>query len=422
MNLYLLPLSSPLHDKTLLNKALLPFFLAMQTDMELTCLSLEDRDDTPLPSPCAFFIATGGSENLFLRCHGLCKAPYILISYPLHNSLAAAMEIIARLQQRRQSFLHFHLPLAFDPEYYRNMAADMEKFIQAPPRPSTGSSICQTGSFVCPPRPENDPSHIKAGVRGMNIGLIGGVSDWLIASEVDTQAVSRQYECRFLPIATEEVLTRFKQEQIPGANGEPALSEALYRALRKICEKYRLHALTVKCFDLIGPCHTTACLALARLNDCGVPAGCEGDIPALFSMLLVRAFANRPAFMANPAEADEHGDPETGFRPYVVFAHCTAPLSMGVSHRYMTHFESGKGVGIKAVFPTGRYTLFKCYGPLLDRFLICSGRIAENMNEAARCRTQVKFVFDRVEDYRHYLNSGCGNHVILFADHARTPA
>lgn len=50
MNLYLLPLSSPLHDKTLLNKALLPFFLAMQTDMELTCLSLEDRDDTPLPS------------------------------------------------------------------------------------------------------------------------------------------------------------------------------------------------------------------------------------------------------------------------------------------------------------------------------------------------------------------------------------
>ena len=46
---------------------------------------------------------------------------------------------------------------------------------------------------------------------------------------------------------------------------------------------------------------TTGCLALALLNDEGIPAGCEGDLQSIFTLLIAKTLTGQAGFMANPA-------------------------------------------------------------------------------------------------------------------------
>ena len=183
-------------------------------------------------------------------------------------------------------------------------------------------------------------------------------------------------------------------------------SRDMEKALMKLVEKYRLTALTVKCFDLLDSCRTTACLALARLNDDGIVSGCEGDIPALWTMMAVYARRGKVPFMANPSSSDRE-------RLRVDFAHCTVPTSMTESFTLPTHFESGIGVGIAGILPTGRYSVVKIGGRRLDRFYGAEGTVTANTKIVQRCRTQVSFRFDSPEDFDRFFANRLGNHIVL---------
>ena len=50
----------------------------------------------------------------------------------------------------------------------------------------------------------------------------------------------------------------------------------VYGGCQRLIEKYKLDAITVRCFELINYVPTTGCLALAILNTEGIPAACEG--------------------------------------------------------------------------------------------------------------------------------------------------
>lgn len=64
----------------------------------------------------------------------------------------------------------------------------------------------------------------------------------------------------------------------------------LYNVIKQIIQDNEINSLSIKCFDIIGTCKTTACLALSLLNDNGLVSGCEGDIPTLWSMIIARSF------------------------------------------------------------------------------------------------------------------------------------
>jgi L-fucose isomerase-like protein len=123
-----------------------------------------------------------------------------------------------------------------------------------------------------------------------------------------------------------------------------------------------LQGLTIRCFDLLTAVHNTGCLALARLNSEGLVAGCEGDVPAMLSMMIARSLLGVSGFQANPARID----PESG---EMLFAHCTIPFNLVERYEYDTHFESGIGVGIHGEFPEGPVTVFKLSGRM-DRFFV----------------------------------------------------
>lgn len=258
-------------------------------------------------------------------------------------------------------------------------------------------------------------------LKQARLGLLGAPSDWLIASRVDTRAVRRNWGCRVVPIPLEEVKAARKSEKISwledimkGTKGPPqrVIREAarFYPALKRIIKKHRLDAFTLRCFDLLKATGNTPCLALSRLNDEGIPAGCEGDLPALFSMLLGSYLTGSPALMANPAFINRE-------RNEMVFAHCTVPLKLTTSFSLMSHFESGRSVGIRGKLPLGRCVVFKAGGSDLSRYFVSRGNILENLTRPNMCRTQVRIHLD--EDIMEYLARPLGNHLVIIpGDHA----
>lgn len=343
------------------------------------------------------FVRTGGTEGLFLqefpsRPKG---GTFYLLASGTSNSLAASMEILSFLTQQglKGEILHGST------EYLRERIATLEKVAAA-----------------------------KDFLNGKRLGVVGEPSDWLISSGCDRKAVLDKAGIEVLDIPMSELLAEFEKlspastaelEKVPCREGtlekvKSSLEGAdrIYRALKELIKRYRLDGLTLRCFDLLTSVGNTGCLALARLNSEGYVATCEGDIPAMLSMLFARALTGGSGFQCNPSRMD----PSKG---EIVFAHCTLPLSMARSYSFDTHFESGIGVGIHGEIPEGPVTLFKLSGNL-GRHFAAKAELKANSYELNLCRTQVLLRLDEprlIGDY--FLKKPIGNHHILLpGDHA----
>jgi L-fucose isomerase-like protein len=108
----------------------------------------------------------------------------------------------------------------------------------------------------------------------------------------------------------------------------------------------------VRCFDLVKRLKNSGCYALSRLNDEGVPAGCEGDLQSMFSLYLAYLLSGQTAFMANIADVDAAAR-------RIGVAHCMCPL-MAPSYA-SSHFESGSASGSRHD-SGGDCTLFRLRG------------------------------------------------------------
>jgi len=139
------------------------------------------------------------------------------------------------------------------------------------------------------------------------------------------------------------------------------------------------------------------------LNDEGIVAGCEGDIPALISMVILHYLTNEPVFMANPSSIDID-------KNEIILAHCTLPLNMPDEFYLKTHFESGLGVGIKGVVGEGEATIFKLSRDGKEYF-VSGGKMIENLNSENLCRTQIRFRMN--EGVKYFLQNSLGNHHLL---------
>ena len=331
------------------------------------------------------YVRTGGAEGIFkallpeMLARGIER--YYLLTSGKSNSLAASLEILSYLRQQGLKGEVLHGADAYVAERIRLLAS---------------------------------VQNARARLKDMRVGVIGQPSDWLIASRADPIALLDKLGVRMVEVPMEELLV-----EIDKAAGEPAPAEQemarkvrdaypgavkIYNALKVLVERHRLDAFTLRCFDLLTTVGNTGCLALSCFNSEGVPASCEGDVPALVSMMISHALTGVSGFQANPAQIDA----KTG---RVLFAHCTIPFNMVEDWQFDTHFESGIGVGIHGVFPEGPVTVFKVSGDL-KRHFIAEGELIGNQYEPNLCRTQVILQL-KPEDARYFLTDPIGNHHII---------
>ncbi len=335
------------------------------------------------------YVRTGGTEGIFKRLLPTLMAqtrqPFYLLTSGKSNSLAASLEILSFLRQQgiQGEILH-------------------------------GSQAYITGRIGVLAR----VAEARQQLAGKRLGIIGQPSDWLISSAADRDAVRQRLGIELVEIPMSELLTAIAAtaEEMPQEHtDDQRIAQALpganriYEALKGVIRKYELSGFTLRCFDLLTAVHNTGCLALAKLNSEGYVAGCEGDVPAMLSMMIVRALTGVSGFQANPATID----PETG---QLLFAHCTIPFDMVQRYEFDTHFESGIGVGIRGYMQEGAVTLFKVSGDL-SRHFIGEGTLVRNQAEPDLCRTQQVIQLADPSQATYFLTDPIGNHHIIAPGH-----
>ncbi len=387
------------------------------------------------------YVRTGGTEGIFRQVfEGHEGARVRLLTSGQSNSLAASMEILSWLNQQGLDGEIIHGSI-------KEIANELMRYYPSSAR--------------------NTPSLVKrfSGrkmLAGKRYGIIGKPSDWLISSAVDYAKARKTFGVELIDIPISELLSAVSSQEALGAatRGRPwprewegpaasaveGMSEAkvvapsaswpqalkalnnpkygksltekdmegalqIYEALKQLIAKYHLDGFTLRCFDLLTAVHNTGCLALALLNSEGYIATCEGDIPAMLSMAIVRTKYGKSGFQVNLSRIAGGN---------FLFAHCTVPLDMVADYCYDTHFESGIGVAIHGQLPVGPARLFKL-GADLEHCIDERVNIIDNPYGDNLCRTQVvvRGWADRdkevgKEALRNYmLHEPLGNHHIL---------
>ena len=322
-------------------------------------------------------VLTGGTEAKFIQLveEGLVdlRKPIYLMVSGHSNSLAASLEILSYIRQNKG--VGKVMMNATDTEI---------------------DELIETADLT--PAPTDTILHSSQHLR---LGVVGFPSDWLISSKVDYQQVLDRMNCELVDIPIEEMTSLGEVD--PGMKG----AEAIYARLKELVEKNNLQGVTLRCFDLLTTVKNTGCIALSKLNDEGIPAACEGDIPTLLTMMICKRVTGELCFQVNPARIQANGE--------MLFAHCTLPLGMTEKHEYTTHFESGIGVAIHGDLPTGDYTLVKMSGDM-KRLLAVDVELERCQFEPNLCRTQVWIKADpQVSQY--FLTSPIHNHHVLIKGH-----
>lgn len=249
----------------------------------------------------------------------------------------------------------------------------------------------------------------------INLGVVGKPSDWLISSNVDYQKLLTLYKINLIDLPIKELENNYHliKESVSSSfkdfnRDELNKTEKVYLALKKMVYDYHLSGLTVRCFDLLTSLKTTSCLALSKLNQEGIVSSCEGDIPTLVSMLIVKKLTGLSSFQANPSKIDVKNNT-------MIFAHCTLPLDMVTSYKLMTHYESKIGVAVKGELRENQeITIFKLASNL-EEYYVAKGKIIRNLNYENLCRTQIEI---QVDDVNYFLTHPFGNHhLIIYSDH-----
>lgn len=329
-----------------------------------------------------FFVQTGGSEIYFKDAYLSYLEPYLILARKENNSLAASMEIVSFLQsQSKRAFLLF---------------GDEEE---------VGEKLLRFARFY----------EAKKKLGNMRLGVIGKPSDWLIASNVDPISLKRKWGISLVNIPYKKLIAEIEKGDVADdprvlAMGKKSrrkddlrFSLVIHQALRSICKQYGLDGFTLRCFDLVKKYQQTACLGFGLLNDDLIVSGCEGDVPAMLSMVFAKVLWGEPAFMANPATFDLKNRQAT-------YAHCTIPLSMCKDYRLDTHFESDHGIGIAGTMKLEDVTCYKIK-PDLSRIRAKEGKIVAAPFKKNMCRTQIEVVFDEAID--EMISNPFGNHMVF---------
>ena len=352
-------------------------------------------------------VGTGGSEGLILNYVQQLqksmskKVPLLLFSHPDLNSLPAALETRAKLVSDGFPTYLFHMP-------EKQKLMSLFKVLK---------------------------SRIELDIEKRQLGIIGEPSDWLVASNMQsikgrTSVWGIKFNSHIIPLqelidsflelkAKPELAVELANEIFDSQNpawihinekkikGELNNNVLVSIALKNLLIKYNLFGVTVRCFELLQH-NVTGCLALSYMNDIGTTAACEGDIPSLITMQIMRSLTKKPSFMANPIHFENNS---------LFLAHCTAPRKILSDYILRTHFESGLGVAIAGNLANEDepWTISRVnlYNDTVNAEKVKIKNVPWKEKSEKRCRTQVEVIFESREKLNRFLNETSGNHHIL---------
>jgi L-fucose isomerase-like protein len=247
-------------------------------------------------------------------------------------------------------------------------------------------------------------------LHGSRAGLIGTVSEWLVASDVTAETLRRRFGIDLIGIPWETLpdyskedpdialLNRFGDQKAEGMEDAARVLPVLRRAL----QSRGLAAIAVECFSLVQERKVTACLAFAQLNSEGTVATCEGDIASMAGMMAGKALTGSVPWMANTTLLTEKT---------LILSHCTAPFDMVSQVKLPSHYETGWSLAVDGEITARDVTVYR-FSENLDRVFIAEGRVVSRPHMEDACRTQVEIELPE-ETLRVLRERPLGNHLLL---------
>lgn len=393
MELYLIVFTAGIYKAEQIYRNHQELLMALEKHFTLHLVSYNEADTIPNGTYKMAFIADGEVEDKVLANFSLFPYPITLLADGLYNSLPAAMEIAASIRSKNL----------------------LVKIIHGSTQEMVRQVLIHHRSFQA-----------KHALRGKRIGVMGAPAPWLVSSHVDYLLASQRWGVDYIDIPMKEIYKRFYNitddrigvEASVFAGRAKACQDIvpedllramrLYKAVRQLCDELHLDAVTLACDALIHQLNTTGCVALSLLNNEGIPAGCEGDLQAIMTMLMAKVLTGGPGFMGNVSFVYEEQNE-------ILLAHCSIATKMAEEYILRDHFDKRAGVAVQGLLHEGDVTLFKCGGECLDEYYVSEGYLCENTNLAHSCRTQLRLRLDRPVGY--FLTNPLGNHHILLQGH-----
>ena len=393
MDLYLLIFTTGTYIAEQTYESHKELFIALEKHFTLHLVNYTKAETIPSNAYKMGFIGSGGVEDKVIQNFSSFSYPITLLTDGLNNSLAAALEVSACFGYKDMKVRIIHGSI---PEMVEQVLIHHRAFAA------------------------------KRSLKGKRIGVIGTPAPWLVASHVDYLLASQRWGVTYVDIPIEEVFKRFyaiTDDEIGMqasifANRAKACQDTtpddllramrLYKAVKDVCAEQKLDAVTLSSDQCISQLNATGNVTSALLTDEGIPAGGEGDLQTIMTMLMAYAITGKPTFMGNPSFIDRK-------RNELILAHCSVPTKMVDEFIIRDHFETGRGIGLQGLMHEGDITLFKCGGECLDEYYVSEGYLVENTNLISACRTQFRLKMNKPVDY--FLNNPIGNHHVLIQGH-----
>lgn len=344
----------------------------------------------------AYLITSGGIERMISESAKNVALPIFLLANSSDNSFAAACEVLPKLKSMGK-----RAKLIFSEKIDKPAVREITQI--------------------------DENLGVIHKLRRTRLGLIGKPSPWLVSICTDFQLIKDRIGPQIVQVDLSELVKEVEKIPLSEARKisdeflssvskrvEPTEMEVvqaakIYLGLKNLVKTHNLDAFSIRCFDLITALDNTGCLAVSKMIDEGVIAGCEGDIDTTLTMLILHYLTNEPVWLANTCSINRAKNTLT-------FAHCTiATRLLGDAPKVTlrSHFESGKGVSIQgALKPGQKVTIARLGGLKMDKMVIATGTIRQSdMGHKHMCRNQAEVRLNgKVEAF---INNLLGNHVAI---------
>lgn len=187
---------------------------------------------------------------------------------------------------------------------------------------------------------------------------------------------------------------------------EPSEADVLdaartYFVFKRLIETEHADAIMMECLTgLRHPrTHCPPCMGFMSLRDEGIPAGCQSDLSATLTLMLVQELFGRPGFQQNAAMDTE--------RNLYFGSHCTSaskmngPAGRAEPYDLRSHAEAGWGCVPRVLFPAGQELTLVQYRPAkTPEMLIYSGKVVEcpPIPPTGGCRSNVAMTINECPD------------------------
>lgn len=194
-------------------------------------------------------------------------------------------------------------------------------------------------------------------------------------------------------------------------------------ALKRVVEAEKVDAVMMDCLPgLKHPHqHVPPCMGFMDLRDQGIPAGCESDLDATLTMMLMQYLFDRPGFQHNPTVETE--------KNHYFCAHCTSASKMngpdapGEPYMLMNHAEAGWGCVPRVLFSAEQeVTIAKYLSTRSEsdtaQLLLYSGQLVgcPSVPPTGGCRTNAETTINELDDVADLK----GHHLVMvYGDHAK---